>query len=85
MSNSNAKDMNTVNSIKRNFSFEYRYEVIGCIFTISQTMNGSWVMTGYSSLEDEANYGETQEWVMDKKKHCIQFLKYTFNREDWGM
>ena len=75
--------MNNVNNLKRNFSFQYRYEVQGCIFTIEKTMSGTWVMTGYESVSDEQEYNEFEEWTDTKKGNLTHFLKFTFDKQAW--
>ena len=75
--------MNKVTNLKREFSFQYRYEVQGCIFTIEKTESGTWGMVGYASLKDEQECNYFQEWTDSKKKYFTHFLKYTFDKQGW--
>ena len=75
--------VNKVINLPRSHSWEYRYEVQGCIFTIEKTMSGTWVMYGYASLKDEQECNYFEEWADSKKKYCTHFLKFTFERNQY--
>jgi len=78
--------MNKVINLKKEYSFQYKYSVDGCIFTIEQMPESkTWVMVGYSSEQSYEERDYFNEWNDIKKKHLVNFLKYTFEKQGWGV
>ena len=75
--------MNKVSNLKKTYSFQYKYEVQGCIFTIEQMPSGTWVLVGYDSEKDLEEFNYFIELTDSKKKYLLHFLKFTFNRCDY--
>jgi len=77
--------MNKVITLPRTYSWQYRYEVGGCIFTLEQNESGTWYLTGYDSEElmEDGDYFISE--AMDLKRHAVNFLKYTFQRAEWSL
>ena len=80
----NKATMNKVISLPRTYSWQYRYEADGCIFTLEQNENGTWYLTGYDSEElmEDGDYFISE--AMDLKRHAVHFLKCTFQRTEWA-
>jgi hypothetical protein len=76
--------MNKVKNLKKTYSFQYKYEVEGCIFTIEHMpLSGTWVLNGYDSQQDLDEFNYFIELSDSKKKYLLDFLKFTFNRCDY--
>ena len=76
--------MNNVINLPRRYSWEYLYEVNGCIFSIEKGCNGVWYLTGYDSRQKMEQGDFFLSEPMDLKRNGTHFLKYTFKREMWS-
>jgi len=86
MSNTKQHTMNKVTNLPKRYSFEYMYKVDGCIFTLQQCgMNKKWHLTGYASKEAFDNFESFLDEASELKRHFTHFMKFTFNRTDWGI
>lgn len=78
--------MNKVINLPKRYSFEYLYNVDGCIFQIEQCSETNlWHLTGYASQADFDTYEPFLQEASDLKRHFTHFMKYTFTRERWGI
>jgi len=79
-------DMNNVINLKKERGFKYKYSVDGCIFTLTQMPQSKmWVMVGYASQDAYENGDWFNEWMEERKKHLLNFLKYTFERKGFSI
>jgi len=77
--------MNKVTNLKKRYTWEYMYQVDGCIFTLEQNPNcGSWILVGYDSKDSLDDGSDFLYEAMDLKRHCTFFLKHYFNRADYA-
>ena len=85
MSNAqNTATMNNVKNLPRRYSWEYLYEVNGCIFTLEKNEYGFWYLTGYDSKEDLEQGDFFISENMGLKRNAKHFLKFDFERSLWA-
>ena len=78
--------MNKVTNLPKRYSWEYLYKVDGAIFTLTQRHEDKmWVLTGYASQECFDNYDAFLNEDSSLKRHFTHFMKFTFNRDAWGI
>ncbi len=78
--------MNKVTNLPKRYSWEYMYKVDGAIFTLEQCpYDKTWKFKGYASQEDLDAYEPFMEESASLKRHFTSFMKYTFNRDAWGI
>ena len=86
MNETQTHTMNKVTNLPKRYSWEYMYKVDGAIFTLEQNPNeGTWHMTGYASQDKLDELVPFLQEQSDLKRHCTHFMKYTFNRDAWGI
>jgi hypothetical protein len=78
--------MNKVINLPKRYSWEYMYKVDGVIFTLEQCpYDNQWKLTGYASQEDLDDLEPFLRTSSELKRHFTSWMKYSFNRADWGI